>query len=304
MKNIKTKIKSIGLIIAMALYSSIGFAQEEESIVPATEEVVTNIVDENSQPTQDSEAVNGNEGVADSEEKKAETVDPVVEDENELDRKAGGAESEEKEIVINSLEETILFKFLQDNAFLREARKLLDDNPTPPSWVLDPLSQQLYEKLFELAENENFPVSDLDIRAADENGSWSDFVKHYPNLSDLFSLFADSNFKYKFWNNEVHFTDEIESIKQNRNRIVNDADYNLEVLSLIYTDTLNNYLEFIKQNEEVFKKIKTIANNNFKIENDNQVKMCVKFRNRDYCSAPATKPIKSLRELMAHVLKN
>lgn len=314
MKDIKTKIKSVGLILAMVLYANIGFTQEEP-IGSTTEEIVTNIVDESQSP-EASECVQENEAVTsinisvELARNYAEKASIYAELADNYAQIAGNhAElaqiNAQCAIVINSLEETILFQFLQDNAFLRELATILYNSSTVPAELLDPLSEQLHAKLLELAENESFPVNDLDLRAADEEDAWSDFIEHYPNLSDLFSLTADSEFKDRFWKNALHFDEEIKRLKESTNTIMKDnANLSAEVLWLIYNDTLSNYLEFIKQNEKILEKIRTIVNNNFQIESDHENKKCIKFRNRDYCSVPATKPIESLRELMAHVLKN
>lgn len=250
----------------------------------------------------------------------ADSTNPIDEAVNEPIEQA----EEATEVVINSLGETILFRFLQDFAFLEDAAKILDNGENKIFTVTDvdtatvlsytssveaiqslsfvTLHKKLYAKLIELAQKENFPVADLDPRAADEKDCWAYFVKNNPNLSDLFSLFIDSTFKKDFCENNFNATKQMEVITKNSNSILEEK-LDLEVLELVFIDKLKKYEEFIDKNKEILQRVESIVNNNFKIANDIGEKKCTAYRNEEYCSIPATRSIKSLRELMAYVQK-
>lgn len=352
-----TKIKTIGLTLALAMLYNGGYAQDEaaQASVQTTESVVQTAPtpedvkvpgevenkNEAAVPTDTTEikpeekveaqidvpsdvakaeevVTEGNKEVTISEEGKDEIAPDVSgekEDKSvvtnplmEETKEASVQTVEAKEIVINSLEETILFRFLQDCAFFNEASRVIFEKNTEEVGedIILPfadLSQKLYAKLIELAESEGFPHQDLDKRAQDEEAAWATFVKEKPNLSDLFSLFVDSTFKKAFNENSINFSDEVGMIKNNTKDVLSKENLDHKTLITIYADALKNYTEFVNQNKEILEKIKVIADNDFQIENNSQEKECINYRNKEYCSIVATKPIKSLRELMAYVQK-
>lgn len=252
------------------------------------------------------------------------------------------AESDEKQqtttpaVAINSLEDTILFRLLQDYAFLEAAAKSLDNNaffeiaqmrplPGPHSpitkgrktyWVraadltkidywskklletpFSDLNQKVYAKLIELAERE---LSIVDYSMQKENSCTSS-IENKPNLADAFMLFdgldlLGIDFSSMSCNSITQKMQSIKSIHYNNDNALSTT--NVELIKEIFDEVLENYRIFIEQNIEVLKKIELFANNGFRIKNGKQE--CIAYRTKEYCITTSNS-ITSLRQMMAYI---
>lgn len=243
------------------------------------------------------------------------------------------AESDEKQtttpaVAINSLEDTILFRFLQDYAFLEAAAKSLEniaffevaktqhfpglcvstyrngkayflrggDLEKTQYWSkrvqetpFSHLNKKLYAKLIELAEGE-LPIVD----SIQELNSRPSLIENKPNLADVFMLFEGLTLL-----DIEKITQKMQSIKSSHYNNDNAlSTTNVELIKEIFDEVLENYRTFIEQNMEVLKKIELFANNGFRIKNGKPE--CIAYRTKEYCII-SSNAITSLRQMMAYI---
>ncbi len=229
-------------------------------------------------------------------------------------------------VAINSLEDTILFRFLQDYAFLEAAAKSLEniaffevaktqhcpglpvstsrngktyflrvgDIEKTQYWskkveetAFSLLNKKLYAKLIELAEGE-LPLVD----SIQELNSRPSLIDNKPNLADVFMLFEGLTLL-----DTEKITQKMQSIKSSHynNEL---STTNVELIKEIFDEVLENYIIFIDQNIEVLKKIELFANNGFRIKNGKPE--CIAYRMKEYCITTSNS-ITSLRQMMAYI---
>lgn len=227
---------------------------------------------------------------------------------------------------VSSLEDTILFRFLQDYGFLEAAAKSLEniaffevaktqhspglcvstsrdgktyflrngDIEKTQYWskkvqetAFSHLNKKLYAKLIELAEGE-LPLVD----SIQELNSRPLLIDNKPNLADIFMLFEGLTLL-----DIEKITQKMQSIKSSHynNEL---STTNVELIKEIFDEVLENYKIFIDQNMEVLQKIELFANNGFRIKNGKPE--CIAYRTKEYCIITANS-ITSLRQMMAYV---
>lgn len=351
----KIKIKSVLLAIILAVVSNLINAQDEPQKDPQSQEqIVPPVNTENAGENKNTEAAveqtivpeiaeNKEQNNTVQEDKKAEPAPIIEEDlkeqkvldnptsdapEKSLEDNAANNSNQgdlmtaveqknetEKPVVIKSIEDTLLFRFIQDFAFLEAAAKSIKVSETIEGSEItiiktnealsylanvnelpfSDLNKKLCAKLINLAEKEALSIV-VDKKGMDETNCWDSFLKTNPNLSDLFILFSDFSIKKRFCvdNTNIDFKTEIESIINSKGKLESEID----VLKSIFEATLSSYKEFLNTNSEMLQKIEQEFNNTLGAQ-------CVKYGSRDFCTKNA-KPVKlkSLRELIEYVQKS
>lgn len=233
---------------------------------------------------------------------------------------------------INSLENTMLFRFLADYSFLEAAAKSLDNdaffkiaqtrgsNGIPYSpiikgqqtyWVraadlekvdywskklqeipFSDLNKKVYAKLIELAERESYIVSSMQ-----EANSCTSSMENKPNLADAFMLFdgldlLDIDFNSMSCNTIAR---KMQSIKYSNNAL---STTDVELIKEVFVDVFENYESFIDKHIDVLTKIELIANDDFRIKIGKPE--CIEYRAKKYCTTTSDS-ITSLRQMMVYV---
>ncbi len=333
----KIKIKSVLLTIILAVFSNLIHAQDESPADPVAsqEQEVRPTNAESPQENQNLGAPEVTkdvpkeetvpENIANTEDKNSEAPEvknEITSDQKPVDNPTNDTPKEnleavegssEKPVAIKTIEDTLLFRFMQDFAFLEAAAKSIDRNEIVAVNISEreqeigffsfnsekvkalpfaDLNKKLYAKLIELAENETLPLSDLDPRAGDEQDCWTLFLRSNPNLSDLFILFTDLSIKKRFCiDNDINFRDEIQSIVNSKDSLQSEID----VLKIVFAEVFSDYADFLNKNSEVLQKIEQFLKDTVETQ-------CVKYKNKDFCTKNAKRTkLKSLRELMERV---
>lgn len=214
----KIKIKSVLLMVSLfALFNGINAQDEVQQGNNLPAEEVEQVVATENNPDNAKEQAQQNLETAENlitNYEQAEVKEEVVANPSEaIDEERAETQKVVEISKISSLEETILFRLMQDHAFLVAAAKTLKTSYLEHVQFLafENLNQKLFDKLIELAEKEELWIFSKKSKIqsqneklnefldsspdSDEKNCWSDFQKSYPNLSDLFALFSDSSFK-------------------------------------------------------------------------------------------------------------